>query len=106
MKHFGKFESILDIRNDLCLTRSQVPSLPVAAIMPPHRREGERAASSKNFVDNNHIFDGGHVYAGGVGVWVAQSSHNVISHNEIHDFFYSDSGTSLGVGTRRPKIRP
>ena len=52
------------------------------------------AESSMNLIDNNHIFDGGHVYAGGVGVWVAQSSHNVISHNEIHDFFYS--GMSIG----------
>ena len=30
----------------------------------------------------------------GVGIWVAQSSHNTISHNEIHDLFYS--GMSIG----------
>ena len=50
--------------------------------------------SCGNLVDNNHIFDGGHVYPAGVGVWVAQSHHNVISHNEIHDFNYS--GMSIG----------
>jgi len=54
----------------------------------------DEAESSCNTVDNNHIFDGGHVYPAGVGVWVGQSSHNTISHNEIHDFFYS--GMSIG----------
>ena len=52
------------------------------------------AESSRVVVDNNHIFDGGHVYAAGVGIWVAQSSHNQISHNDIHDFLYS--GISVG----------
>jgi len=50
--------------------------------------------SAGNLVDNNHLYDGGHVYPSGVGVWVAQSSHNVISHNEIHDLRYS--GMSIG----------
>lgn len=54
----------------------------------------DAAESSANVVDNNHIFDGGHVYPAGVGVWVAQSSHNTISHNEIHDLYYS--GMSIG----------
>jgi hypothetical protein len=54
----------------------------------------DQAESSGNLVDNNHIFDGGHVYPAGVGIWVAQSSHNTISHNEIHDLLYS--GMSIG----------
>ena len=54
----------------------------------------EVAESSRILVDNNHIHDGGHVYAAGVGIWVAQSSHNQISHNDIHDFLYS--GISIG----------
>jgi len=58
--------------------------------MPPT----DETESSENLVDNNHIYDGGHVYPAGVGIWVAQSSHNTISHNEIHDFFYS--GMSIG----------
>lgn len=52
------------------------------------------AESSRIVVDNNHIYDGGHVYAAGIGVWVAQSSHNQISHNDIHDLLYS--GISIG----------
>ena len=57
-------------------------------------RPSDEAESSDNLVDNNHLFDGGHVYPAGIGIWVAQSSHNVISHNEIHDFCYS--GMSIG----------
>ena len=56
--------------------------------------KSEALTSRDNLVDNNHIFDGGHVYPAGVGVWVAQSHHNVVSHNEIHDFNYS--GMSIG----------
>ena len=54
----------------------------------------DTAESSRTLVDNNHIFDGGRVYAAGVGIWVAQSSHNRISHNDIHDLLYS--GMSIG----------
>jgi hypothetical protein len=49
---------------------------------------------SYNRVNNNQIYDGGYVYPAGVGVWVAQSDHNVISHNDIHDLNYD--GISIG----------
>lgn len=58
--------------------------------MPPT----DATESSRNLIDNNHVFDGGRVYPAGVGIWVAQSSHNRISHNDIHDLFYS--GISVG----------
>ncbi|MBN1444093.1 MAG: right-handed parallel beta-helix repeat-containing protein [Planctomycetes bacterium] len=54
----------------------------------------DAAESSRILVDNNHIHDGGHVYPAGVGIWVAQSSGNRISHNDIHDLLYS--GISIG----------
>ena len=60
------------------------------ANMPPN----DQTETSRTLVDNNHIFDGGHVYAAGIGVWLAQSSHNRISHNDIHDMLYS--GISVG----------
>jgi hypothetical protein len=59
-----------------------------------YRPKDEVQTASHNVVDNNHLFDGGHVFAAGVGVWVAQSHHNTVSHNEIHDFRYS--GMSIG----------
>lgn len=60
------------------------------ATMPP----SDVTESTGNVVTNNYIHDGGHVYAGAVGLWLAQSSHNEISHNEIHSFDYS--GISVG----------
>jgi hypothetical protein len=56
--------------------------------------EHDVAEASRNVITNNYIHDGGHVYAAGVGLWLAQSSHNTISHNEIHSFDYS--GISIG----------
>ncbi len=47
-----------------------------------------------NLIDNNYIHHYGEVYAAGVGVYVGQSSDNRISHNEIHDGYYS--GMSIG----------
>ncbi len=52
------------------------------------------AETTRTLVDNNHIFQGGRVYPGCVGIWVAQSSHNQLSHNDIHDLYYT--GISLG----------
>lgn len=59
-----------------------------------HQPNDESRVAARNLVDNNHLYDGGHVFAAGVGIWVAQSHHNTISHNEIHDFRYS--GMSIG----------
>jgi hypothetical protein len=56
--------------------------------------ETDETESSRILVDNNHIYDGGHVYPAGVGIWVAQSSENRIAHNDIHDMRYS--GISIG----------
>lgn len=54
----------------------------------------DAAETGRTLVDNNHIFDGGRVYPAGIGIWVAQSSHNRISHNDIHEMLYS--GISIG----------
>jgi hypothetical protein len=52
------------------------------------------AETSRTLVDNDHIFSGGRIYPGCVGIWVAQSSGNRISHNDIHDLYYT--GISVG----------
>jgi hypothetical protein len=45
-------------------------------------------------IDNNYLHDYGEVYAGAVGLVVFQSSDNQITHNEIHDGYYT--GISVG----------
>jgi hypothetical protein len=52
------------------------------------------AAPSKNVVVNNRIHDGGRVHPSAVGIWVAQSHHNTVAHNELFNLGYS--GISLG----------
>ena len=60
----------------------------------PQMAEADVAESSHNVIANNYVHNGGHVYAAGVGFWLAHASHNVFEHNEIHSFDYS--GISLG----------
>ncbi|MEW6356440.1 MAG: right-handed parallel beta-helix repeat-containing protein [Planctomycetota bacterium] len=56
-----------------------------------------------NLIHNNYIHDGGRIYPEGVGFWLAQSSHNTVSHNEIHSFNYS--GMSIGWNWNEAKNR-
>jgi hypothetical protein len=60
----------------------------------PYGVSSDAETSSGNVVDNCHLYDGGHVYAGGVGLWVGQAFGNRLTHNEIHDFTYT--GISIG----------
>lgn len=53
----------------------------------------ERQASY-NTIDNCLIYDGGHVWEAGIGVWIGRSSYNNVTHNEICDLKYS--GCSVG----------
>ena len=59
-----------------------------------HPAKEDVAETSRTLVDNDHIFKGGRIYPGCVGIWVAQSSGNRISHNDIHDLYYT--GISVG----------
>lgn len=50
--------------------------------------------NQENVITDNEIHDLGLVYPAAVGVWVGQSSGNTISHNHIHDLYY----TAISVG--------
>jgi hypothetical protein len=43
---------------------------------------------------NCYIHEGGLVFHSAIGIWIGQSYNNLISHNHIHDFYYS--GFSVG----------
>lgn len=53
-----------------------------------------------NEVSNNFIHDSGKVYYGAIGVWIGQSSDNIIAHNEICDQNYTaiSCGWTWGYG--------
>ena len=53
-----------------------------------------------NTVHNCRVYDGGHVFANGVGIVIAKSSYNSLIHNEVFDFYYS--GISVGMQWRGP----
>ncbi len=81
---------------DCCVQRNSLHDLGAGGIRvgEANMARSDVAETSRTLVDNNHIYDGGHVYAAGIGIWLAQSSHNRLSHNDIHDLDYS--GISVG----------
>ncbi|MBI4878029.1 MAG: right-handed parallel beta-helix repeat-containing protein [Acidobacteria bacterium] len=58
------------------------------------QQKDERDRNWEHVVGDNHIHDVGLVFPPAVGVWVGQSSRNVIAHNHIHDLYY----TAISVG--------
>ena len=50
--------------------------------------------NGNNQITDNHIYDGGHVYLSACGIAAIHSFGNNMSHNHIHDFFYT--GISCG----------
>jgi len=60
----------------------------------------EAAETSGNVVSNNFIHDSGLMFYGAIGVWIGQSSDNVIAHNEICDQNYTaiSCGWTWGYG--------
>jgi hypothetical protein len=65
--------------------------------------DDEEARVSHHTIRNCLIAHGGRLHPAGIGVWIGHSPHNVIAHNEVHDFYYTafSIGWSWGYGTSR-----
>jgi hypothetical protein len=50
--------------------------------------------SGFNEIANCDVHDGGKMFPSGIGIWIGQSPNNRITHNLIHDFYYT--GISIG----------
>jgi parallel beta-helix repeat protein len=61
--------------------------------------------TSDNEIADNHIHNIGTVYPAAVGVWIGQSSNNIVAHNEINDTFYTaiSAGWTWGYGPTAAK---
>jgi hypothetical protein len=57
-------------------------------------RQNEPEMSGFNEITNCNVHDGGKMFASAIGIWIGQSANNRITHNLIHDFFYT--GISIG----------
>lgn len=63
-----------------------------------------QAAASENTIANNVIRHCSLIHPSAVGIWIAQSHHNRIAHNEISDIGYAGIhlGWTWGYGANRP----
>lgn len=57
-------------------------------------RDDKPEQTHDNIVSNCHIYNGGLIFHSAIGIWIGQSYNNRISHNHVHDFYYS--GFSVG----------
>jgi hypothetical protein len=57
-------------------------------------RQNELEQSGYNEITNCNVHDGGKLFASAIGIWIGQSANNSVTHNLIHDFYYT--GISIG----------
>jgi hypothetical protein len=68
-------------------------------------RPGEAEQNFEHTIADNDIHDLGLVYPPAVGIWIGQSSRNVVSHNHVHDLFYTAISAGWTWGYRPNQCR-
>jgi hypothetical protein len=63
-------------------------------------RSNEAERNSEHTLSDNDIHDLGSVYPAAVGIWIGQSGNNTISHNHVHNLYYTaiSAGWTWGYG--------
>jgi hypothetical protein len=56
--------------------------------------ESQLTLTTRNTITDNYLYDMGHIYLAGAGIWIGRSSHNHVAHNEIYDIL----GNAISVG--------
>ncbi len=62
------------------------------------QRKEPAGQTHSNTITNCHIHHGGYLFASGIGLWMGQVYGNHISHNHIHDFYYTGISTGWTWG--------
>ena len=95
--HLGTYAIELD---DGCqnneIVRNRLHDLGAGGIKLGQQHEPKKDANVTGHITvaDNRIYDGGHIYLMGAGIWAGHSGHNTIIHNSVHHLY----GMGISIG--------
>jgi hypothetical protein len=66
---------------------------------PNSPQDTETSVAQSNLVQNNAVNGGGRVIPSALGIFLGDTHHNTVTHNDIWDFYYSGIGLCVPAGT-------